>query len=148
MSLKKRLIEERNISLRNKEKVRKSAIVQILSSVANFEINNKVEEASDNDILSIIITGIKQRKDSVSQFTEGGRLDLAKKEQDEILFLEEFLPKQMPEAELISLIEKTIVSLNAKTRKDMKIVMSNLTPKVKGRADMKFVSSLVIKNLS
>ena len=75
-------------------------------------------------------------------------MDLAKKEQDEILFLEEFLPKQMPEAELISLIEKTIVSLNAKTRKDMKIVMSNLTPKVKGRADMKFVSSLVIKNLS
>lgn len=122
---------------------------QVLSTLRLLRATIKKEEIdkrttfSDDQVLDVIVRAIKQRRDSVAEYTRAGREDLAEKEQSEIDILTRYLPKQLSESELRALIQETIEAVGAKTKKDLGKVMGAVLPKVKGKADGKTVNQLV-----
>jgi hypothetical protein len=102
---------------------------------------------NDTEIQQIISTQIKQRRDSSEQFGKAGRIELARKEEDEIGFLQAFLPEMLSSDELEALIDEAISESGAKSQKEMGKVMKALMPKVSGRAEGKLVNELVRKKL-
>ena len=106
----------------------------------------EVDERIDPDaarITSILDKMVKQRRDSIKQFTDAGRDELAAKEQGEIEVIQEFLPKPLSDEEINSLIEEAVASTGAASMQDMGKVMGMLKPKMAGRADMGKVSGLI-----
>src|SRR5919109_728728 len=97
----------------------------------------------DADIVAVVGTLIKQRRDSAAQYTAGGRPELAKNENDEIKILEAFLPRQLTDDELAALVQEAIAASGAKGPKEMGGVMKALMPKVAGKAEGKRVSEAV-----
>jgi uncharacterized protein YqeY len=102
----------------------------------------------DADVIQVVGTLIKQRKDSAAQYTAGGRPELAKNENEEIAILEAFLPRQLTDDELSSLVQEAIAASGAKGPKEMGGVMKALMPKVAGKAEGKRVSDAVKAALS
>lgn len=129
----------------------KTAIIRlILSSLTYYEINKGGAgyEATDEDVLTVIQKEVKQRKDSIEQFQTAGRQDLVDKEQKELEFLQTYLPKQMSEAEITTLVKEAIQATGASSMQDMGKVMGALMPKTKGKADGTIVSRIVKEHLS
>ena len=91
---------------------------------------------------------VKQRRDSIKQFTDAGRNELAAKEQSEIEVIQEFLPQPLSQEEIASLIDEAIVSAGAASMQDMGKVMGLLKPHMAGRADMGMISGLIKQRLS
>lgn len=131
---------------RNKERL--TTLRSLLSEAKNIAIDDKRREASSDDLLKAVIKGIKQRKDSIEQYEEAGRDDLAEVEKFELAILEEFQPKQMSEEEIEAVVTETIAAVGASSKADMGKVMGALMPKVKGKADGSLVSKIVNQKLS
>lgn len=148
MMLKEKLSKERILALKNKQPVRKGAITQVLSEIKNLEKANKVEHATDVQVLQLLEKAIKQRKESIKMFTDGGRIDLSDKEEEEMNVLKGFLPEQMSEEDVLFIIEKAIRETGASTMKQMGQVIGKIRPQLQGKADMGVVSSLVKSKLS
>ena len=135
------------------QKKREGAVVStlryLLSSVKNREIELRPLNKSldDNEVISVISKQVKQRKESITEFEEGGRKDLVDKESEELKILESYLPTQLSEEEVSKLVENAIAEVGAKSISDMGKVMGVLMPKVKGKADGTIVSSLVKEKL-
>ena len=141
------LIEEAvKTSMRDRNKERTSTLRMALSELKKEEIDKRIE-LSDEDTIKILQRMIKQRKESMSQFRDAGRDELAEKEESEILILEDFLPEQMSEEEIEILVTETISETAAKEPQDMGKVMSSLKSKIKGNADMGLVSKIVKEKL-
>ena len=137
------LIEEAvKSSMRDRNKERTSTLRMALSDLKKEEIDKRIE-LSDDDTIKILQRMIKQRKESMSQFRDAGRDELAEKESSEILILEDFLPEQMSEEEIENLVVKAISETEAKEMQDMGKVMGSLKSKIKGNADMGLVSRVV-----
>jgi len=102
----------------------------------------------DNDTIAVIKKQIKQRQDSIEQFTKGNRLDLADKEAKELEILKSYLPPELPAEEIKKIIEEAIVTTGAQDMKDMGKVMKEAGAKIAGRADGKLVSDLVRERLN
>jgi uncharacterized protein YqeY len=98
---------------------------------------------TDDEVLKIISSLVKQRQDSIEQFKTGGREDLVLKEQAELQFLQSYMPAQMDEVEVRKLVDWAVTEAKASGPKDMGQVMKLLLPKVQGRADGKWVNQLV-----
>lgn len=147
---KKKLQEELKQSMLAKDELRTSVLRLLLSAINYFEIQKGGAgyQATTDDILSVIQTQAKQRKDSIEQFTTAGRQELVDKETKELEILQGYLPKQMNEEEVKKIVEETIKETGAITIQDMGKVMGTLTPKLKGQADMGMVSQLVKSSLS
>ena len=141
------LIEEAvKISMRERNKDRTSTLRMALSELKKEEIDNKIE-LSNEDSIKILLRMIKQRKESMSQFLNAQRNDLAEKEESEIVILQDFLPEQMGEEEINKLVIEAINETDAKEPQDIGKVMSFLKTKIQGNADMGIVSKLVKENL-
>ena len=97
------------------------------------------KELDDNDIIALISKEVKMRKDSIDEFKKGGREDLVAQTEAEIAVLMPYLPEQLSEEEVRALVKEAIAATNATTPKDMGKVMGQLMPKVKGRADGKWL---------
>jgi len=123
--------------------IRVSALRMLKAAVLKFEVSGERKEATDNDILSIVGKEIKQRRDSFQQFTAGGRMDLAEKEEKEIAVLQTYMPPQLSEEELTKIARETIDKLGVKSKDDLGKVMGAMMPKVKGLADGDMVSKVV-----
>ena len=137
------LIEEAvKSSMRDRNKERTSTLRMALSDLKKEEIDKRIE-LSDDDTIKILQKMIKQRKESMFQFRDAGRDELAEKESSEILILEDFLPEQMSEEEIENLVVKAISETEAKEPQDMGKVMGSLKSKIKGNADMGLVSRVV-----
>lgn len=134
-------------ALKAKETI-KLATLRMLKGAIDLERINQRKELSDPDILGVIDKQIKSRKDSIVEFEKGNRADLIDKTNEEIDILSSYLPEPLTESELISLIEETITKLNASKISDMGLVMKELTPIVKGRADMSLVSGIIKDKLN
>jgi uncharacterized protein YqeY len=147
MSIKNQIDEALKEAIRNQNEVAKNALRGLLTAIKNKEKDLK-RAPDDAEILQIISSQIKQRKESIEQFKSGGREDLAEKEAHEIAVLEKFLPKQLSQEELEAIIAECIQETGATTVKDMGKVMKAVMPKVAGRADGKFVNELVRAKLS
>ena len=143
----KYLIEEAaKSSMRDRNKERTSTLRMAISELKKEEIDKRTE-LSDEESTKILQRMIKQRKESMSQFIDASRDDLAKKEKSEILILEDFLPEQMSEDEMEQLVLEAISETEAKEPQDMGKVMGSLKTKIKGNADMGIVSSIVKQKL-
>jgi uncharacterized protein YqeY len=103
--------------------------------------------ADDAQVLAVIDKQVKQRRESIEQYTAGGRAELAEAEQAEIDILSDFLPEQLGDDELAAMIDQAIADTGAASMADMGKVMGQLKPKVQGRADMKQVSAAVRSKL-
>ena len=121
----------------------------ILSAIHNAEIEKgKGETLTEEELVTILQKQAKQRRESIEAYEEGGRADLAEKEQKELGIIESYLPEQMGEEEIAKLVEEAISETGASGPQDMGKVMGALMPKVKGKADGSLVSRLVKENLS
>ena len=133
-------------SMRERNKDRTSTLRMALSELKKEEIDNKIE-LSNEDSIKILQRMIKQRKESMSQFLNAQRNDLAEKEESEIVILQDFLPEQMSEDDINKLVIEAINETDAKEPQDIGKVMGFLKTKIQGNADMGVVSKLVKENL-
>lgn len=129
-------------AMRAKEKERLAALRLITAEFKRVEVDERVE-VDDARALAILDKMTKQRRDSIAQYTEAGRAELAAVEQFEIDVISEFLPAALSEEELNQLIADAIAQSGAASMQDMGNVMGVLRPQVQGRADMALVSRLV-----
>ena len=125
----------------------RDTIRMFLAELQRYEIDNKVE-ADDALAVNIINKMIKQRNDSITQFIDGGREDLAKQEGLELKILSAYKPEQLSEDKVKSYVDDAINDLNANSMQDMGKVMGLLKPKLAGKADMGLVSKIVKESLS
>ena len=141
------LIEEAvKSSMRERNKDRTSTLRMALSELKKEEIDNKIELSNEGSI-KILQRMIKQRKESMSQFLNAQRNDLAEKEESEIVILQDFLPEQMSVDDINKLVIEAINETDAKQAQDIGKVMGFLKTKIQGNADMGVVSKLVKENL-
>lgn len=146
MSLRDRLIEEMKGAMKSRDDLRLSTIRLIRSAIKNREIELR-REFEDSEIIEVIASMIKQRRESIRLFIQGGRTDLVEKEEKELAMLLDFLPPQLERAELEDLVLKTIAECGAQGSKDLGKVMKALTSQVSGRADGKLVAEVVREKL-
>jgi uncharacterized protein YqeY len=135
-------------AMKAKEELRLSTLRMVKAALKNKEIEKR-EPLTDAEAMAVLNTLIKQRKDSVEQFTKGGRLELAKKEDAEIGIIERYLPKAAGQEEIVSAVQAVITEMGTPTMKDMGTVMKNVMARFAGaRVDGKLVSDTVKKELS
>ena len=142
MSLKEQLTNDMKEAMKAHEKDRLAVIRMVRGAIRQQEIDGK-KELNDDDVIAVISKEVKMRKDSIEEFTKGGRDDLVTKTQAEIEILLPYLPQQLSEAEIRELVEAAVAKTGATTQKDMGKVMGVLMPQVKGRADGKLVNTIV-----
>lgn len=147
MSLLSQLKEEMKIAMRAKDKLRLGVIRMALSAVKQAEIDHKTE-ATDENVLAVITKMVKQRKESIKMFTDGGRDELAANEAAEVEALETFLPQPYTADEINELINKAITDTGAASMADMGKVMAILKPIMQGKADLGAVSGQVRNTLN
>ncbi len=144
MSLKTNIEEEIKQAMRAKEKGRLRALRAIKSLILLEETKEGAgENMSEADEIKLLSKAAKQRKESAEVYEEQGREDLAEKEREELAVIEEFLPKQLSEAELKAELEKIIAQVGASSPQDMGKVMGVATKALAGKADGKAISQMV-----
>ena len=144
--LKAQINEAMKVAMRAKEKERLGTIRLVLAEIKKVEVDERIDP-DDVRVTSILDKMVKQRRDSIKQFTDAGRDELAAKEQNEIEVIQEFLPQPLSKEEIASLIEEAIASTGAASMQDMGKVMGLLKPQMAGKADMGKVSGLIKQRL-
>ena len=147
MALQERIQQELKAAMLAKDAERLSALRLLKSALGYAQIERKTEQLPDADVVAIIQKEVKKRRDSVEQFTKGGRPELAEKENKEIAVLESFLPQPLEPQALEQLVRATIQETGASSKKDMGAVIKAVQAKAAGRADGKTISSMVGKLL-
>jgi len=141
-TLKERITEDMKAAMRASQKERLSTIRMLQAAIKQREVDERVT-MDDAQVLGIIEKMIKQRKESIAQFEQGGRRDLADKEKSEIAQLQDYLPAQLSDAEVDAIIQQAIAATGATSVKDMGKVMGIVKSKAAGRADMGAVSARI-----
>jgi uncharacterized protein YqeY len=142
LSLKAGIMEDMKAAMRNGDKPRLGAIRLILAAIKQQEVDTR-RELDDAQIMTVLNKMVKQRKDSLSHFSQAGRDDLVAKEQFELDVIKAYMPAELSAEEIESLISSTIAETGASSMKDMGKVMGRLKPQLAGRADMAAVSARV-----
>ena len=142
MTLKERITEDMKTAMRAGDKDRLGTIRMLQAAIKQREVDERIV-LDDPQVLAVIEKMVKQRKESIAQFEQGGRADLAAKEQAEIEQLQAYLPAQLSEAEVEALIREAIAATGAASIKDMGKVMGVVKSKAAGRADMGAVSARI-----
>ena len=142
MTLKERITEDMKASMRSGDKDRLAGIRLVLAAIKQREVDERIQ-LDDTQVLAVLDKMIKQRRESITQFEAGSRADLVAKESAELAVLQSYLPTQLAEAEVESLIRAAIASTGAASMKDMGKVMAAVKPQVQGRTDMGALSARV-----
>jgi uncharacterized protein YqeY len=145
--LKARLQADMKTAMKAREKKRLGTIRLALAALKQREVDDRIE-LDDTMVLAIIDKMVKQRRDSLAQFEAADREDLAAQERLEIDILMGYLPRQLSESEVETLVEAAVTKTGAASMKDMGALMGALRPQVQGRADMQMVSSKVKARLT
>ena len=145
--LKDRIVSDMKDAMRAKDAVRLESIRLLRAAIQRREVDERVD-LTDQDVVSVVQKMVKQGKDSIALFEQGGREDPVQKEAATLAVLETYLPEQLDEEALLVLIEKAISESGAETVRDMGKVMGLLKPQVQGQADMGVVSGLIKQKLS
>ena len=146
MSLKQKLMEDLKTSMKNKDSIKKNTITMVRAAIKQIEVDERVE-VDDERILAIISKQLKERKNAIEDFKKGERQDLVDLTEKEIEILLEYLPRQLTEEEIEKIVAETIEEVNAKSMKDIGLVMKSVMPKVKGRTDGNTVNKIARKIL-
>ena len=142
MSLKDQITEDMKTAMRAKDSERPGTIRLLMASMKQKEVDERIE-LDDAAIVAIVDKLIKQRKDSVTAFTQAGRMDLADKETAELAVLETYLPQRMGAEEITAAVQAIVTSRGAKGPGDMGKVMGAVKTQLAGKADMGLVSAAV-----
>jgi len=147
MSLKSRIQDDVKSAMRAREREQLAALRLITAAIKQIEVDERIE-LDDERVLAVLDKMVKQRRESLEQYENAGREDLAEKERFELGLIQGYLPEPLSEAELAELIKSTVSELGAGSIRDMGSVMNALRPRVQGRADMKAVSQAVKTQLT
>jgi uncharacterized protein YqeY len=142
MSLKQQVMDQVKQAMKAGEKDRLKVLRMLTAAIKQREVDER-KELGDDEVLGVIEKMVKQRRESIEQYTAGGREDLAEVERQEIDVLADFLPEPLSEAEIDALIDRAIAEAGASAMAEMGKVMGRLQGPMKGRADMKQVSAKV-----
>jgi len=144
--LKQRLIDDMKAAMKAGDKRRLGVIRLINAAIKQREVDERVE-LDDTQVLAVLDKMLKQRRDSISQYEEAGREDLAAQERYEVGICQEYMPEALGEDEIAALVDEAIAAVGAASMRDMGKVMGIVKPKVQGRADMGAVSAMVKQRL-
>lgn len=147
MTLREQINDDLKAAMRGGDAARRDTIRLLTAALKQREVDER-KVLADADVLAVIEKMIKQRRDSISQFEQGGRQDLADKEKQELTLLQAYMPQAMGEDELAAAIAAAVSETAAAGPADMGKVMAVLKPKLAGRADMGKVSAAVKARLS
>ena len=146
MSLKAQITEDMKSAMKAGDKDRLKVVRLMLAAIKQVEVDTR-KDLDESAVLGVIEKMVKQRKDSVEQYTKGGREDLADIEKAEIEILNTYLPEQLSDDELRALIDEVIAATGAESIRDMGKVMGGIKAKAAGRADMGTVGAKVKERL-
>jgi uncharacterized protein len=147
MSLRERVTEDVKAAMKAREAERLGTLRLLTAAMKQREVDERIT-LDDAGVVAVIERMLKQRRDSVSQYEQAGRQDLADAEKREMAILQAYLPQQLAEGEIAALVDEAVAASGAKAPADMGKVMAIVKPKVAGRADMGRVSALVKAKLA
>ena len=147
MSLKLQITEDMKTAMRAKDSARLGAIRLLQAAIKQREVDERIE-LSDADVITAIEKMLKQRRDSIAAYESANRTDLADVEKYEVSVLQEYLPQQLTEAEILSILDQVVAGTGAAGVKDMGKVMAAIKPLVAGKADMGKISGLIKTRLA
>lgn len=147
-TIRERLEADLRDAMRAKHEVKLLTIRSIKSAIKYKEVEGAAKVASDEEIINVIVTLVKQHRDAISEFAKAGRNDLKEKEEAELAVLLNYLPAQLSPDELRVEVQAAIKTANAKSTKDMAAVMKLLSGSLKGRVDGKALSQEVMSQLA
>ena len=145
--LKQRIQDDVKDAMKAKDKPRLATLRLVTAAIKQREVDERIE-MDDTQVLAILEKMIKQRRDSIAQYEQAGRTELAAQEQSEIQIIQAYMPEGLSDDEIAALIDTAIADSGASSMKDMGKVMGQLKPKIQGRADMGQVSALVKQKLN
>ena len=145
--LKKRITDDMKLAMKAKDKQILKAIRMILGAIKQKEVDDRIE-LDDAQVMAVIQKMVKQRKDSISQFSEAGRTDLVEIEEAELVIINGYMPEQLSDKEVAASVNKAIKDCGADSMKDMGKLMGMLKGQLDGKADMSLVSRLIKDKLS
>jgi uncharacterized protein YqeY len=145
--LKEQITSAMKTAMREKDKARLGVIRLMQAAIKQIEVDER-KELNDAETLAVLDKMLKQRRESIKQYEAASRQDLLEQEQYEVGVIQEFMPAQLDEAEIDSIIEAAIAETGAASMKEMGKVMGIIRPKLQGRADMGAVSGKIKARLS
>ena len=146
--LEEKILNDYRVAMKSRETLKSSTLAFLRAEMINLAITKKKKMLDDNDVVTVIKKQIKQRQDSIEQYSKGNRQDLADKESQELKILKTYLPPELPVEEIKKIIEEAVALTAAQGMKDMGKVMKEAGAKIAGRADGKLVSDLVRERLN
>ena len=147
MSLTEQINEDVKAAMKNQDKEKLNVIRMVKSALQMAKINLK-HDLSDEEAIDVIQKQIKMRDDSVEEFSRAGREDLVSQYKSEIEILKTYMPEQLSKEEVEKIINDAFNEVNPTSQKQMGLIMKTVTPKVKGRYDMKEISNIIKEKLS
>ena len=146
MTLSERINNDLKEAMKSKDSFRLS-VIRMVKGAMQLAKPNPREELTDDDVITVISKQIKMRNDSIKEFEAAGRSDLVEQNKKEIEISNTYMPKQLSEEELTEIIDKVFEEVKPTSQKDMGLIMKNISPLVKGKADMSLVNKLVKERL-
>ena len=146
MTLSERINNDLKEAMKSKDSFRLS-VIRMVKGAMQLAKPNPREELTDDDVITVISKQIKMRNDSIKEFEDAGRSDLVEQNKKEIEILNTYMPKQLSEEELTEIIDKVFQEVKPTSQNDMGLIMKNISPLVKGKADMSLVNKLVKERL-
>jgi uncharacterized protein YqeY len=146
--LEEKILGDYKEAMKNKDNLKSSVLSFLRAEMINLAMAKKKKALDDSEVISVIKKQIKQRQDSIEQFTKGNRPELAEKETKELGILKTYLPPELSVDEIKKIIEEAVLATGAQGLKDMGKVMKEVTVKVAGQADGKLISDLVKERLA
>ena len=147
MSLFNQINEDIKTSMKNKDAF-KLSVIRMVKGAMQLEVINKKRDLNDDEVIAFVAKQIKMRKDSIEEFKKASRDDLVEKTQKEVDILVTYMPKQLSEEEINKVIEEVFEIVKPTSPKDMGMIMKEISPKVKGKADMGLVNKLIKEKLN
>ena len=147
MNLNDRIMNDLKEAMKNKDSF-KLSVIRMVKGAIQLEKINKKRDLNDEEVIDVISKQIKLRKDSINEFEKAGRNDLADTTKKEVEVLNEYMPEQLSSEEVNKIIDEAFDKVNPTSQKDMGLIMKEVTPKVKGKADMGEVSKIIKEKLS
>ena len=146
MTIKERLEDDIRNAMRNRDQHRLTALRFLKSAINRVEIDRRAP-LDEEGVTEVVVRQVKDRRDSIRMFQEGNRNDLVEKEAADLAIIEEYMPPQLGEAELMALIDETIRAVGAESMRDKGKVMGRLMPQLQGKADGQQVNAIVTRIL-
>jgi uncharacterized protein len=147
VNLSDRLQEDLTQAMRDRDELRRDTLRMAISAAYNAQ-KAAGRDLTDDEVIQVLSREVKTRRESIEAYSAAGRTEAAAKEQAEVEIISAYLPAQLSEAEIDTLVKETIDELGASSPRDMGKVMGALTPKTRGRADGKLVSAAVARELA